>query len=389
MNKKKDIHEILKESRLEILDEIVKAIDKDPLNWSKSWNPSMVAPFNPITKNYYSGGNVLKAAITCKELESKDPRWLTFLQIKEAGLKLKKGASSIQMEYWSFPKEKLTDDKLKELSEKEIKRIENKIALRVKKGWEFEDGFGNKIATPIDRNHKDFNLVAKYVENTPLPGYFNVFNAKDIEGLEEFKYPGVEKSDLWDIADDLIASCPVKVIEAAQDKVFSSSNLVTKKIVLPPRETFKNSQDFLAALLHEMGHETGNENLKRDKGVKGSLDYAKEELVAEFTSIMVQGRLGIKLGENSKNNHTAYLQNWIKVTKDRTHEDNYKPENELFKALSEASKSANLIMERYKEKRKELGKDYVDILEINVSKEKDKEISSNWDNKKEYKNLER
>ncbi|WP_064592362.1 ArdC family protein [Streptobacillus moniliformis] len=391
MKEKKDIHEILKESRLAVLDEIVKAIDKDPLNWSKGWNPSMVAPFNPITNNYYSGGNVLKAAITSKELESEDPRWLTFLQIKEAGLKLKKGASSIQMEYWSFTKEELTDEKIKRLDEKEIKRIENKIESRIKKGWRFEDSFGSKIELPIDRHSKYFNLVAKQVENTPLPGYFNVFNGKDIEGLEEFKYPELEESDLWDIADDFIASCPVKVIESAQDRAFASSDLVTKKsieIVLPPRETFKNSREFLATLLHEMGHETGSEDLKRNKsGSFGSLDYAKEELVAEFTSIMVQGRLGIELGENGKSNHTAYLQNWIKVIKEKTYEDNYKPENELFRALSEASKSSNLIMERYKEKRKELGKEYVDILELNSSKQKEKE--SPWDIKKDDKELER
>ena len=391
VNDKNDIYELLKESRLEILEEIVNSIDKDPLNWSKGWDAGMIAPFNPKTNNYYSGGNILKATLNCQKIESKNPRWMTFLQIKEAGFKLKKGATSIKMEHWIFPEEILTNEKITTLSDRELTRIENKISGRIQKGF-FDDVLKYTTNKNINRKHPLFNEFAKAVENTPLPSYFNVFNAKDIEGIEELKYPKMEESELWEIADDFILSCPTKVVEVAQGEAFTASDRKTKesiKIVLPPRETFENSREFLATLLHEMAHETGNKDLNREKGSTfGDLKYGREELVAEFTSIMIQGRLGLDFLENSKNNHTAYLQNWSKVIKNKTFDKGYKPENELFKALSEATKASNLIMDRFKEKRKELGKSYVDIIEFSDPKKLNK-IDFNILDKKEVKGLER
>lgn len=140
-----------------------------------------------------------------------------------------------------------------------------------------------------------------------------------------------------------------------------------------------------------MGHETGNQDLNRESGnVFGDLKYAREELVAEFTSIMIQGRLGIDLSENSKNNHISYLQSWTKVIKDKSFNKEYKPENELFKALAQATKASDLIMTRFKEKRKELRKNYIDIIEFSFP-EKDKKIEKNpWVKiNKEAKGLER
>jgi len=113
------------------------------------------------------------------------------------------------------------------------------------------------------------------------------------------------------------------------------------RIVIPPRENFKDLDSFLATALHEMAHSTGHEScLNRElTGKFGSEDYAKEELRAELGSAFSQIALGVSLADIDIENHGAYIQNWISVL-----EDNF---NEFFIAVSDADKIAGVIEENY------------------------------------------
>ena len=83
---------------------------------------------------------------------------------------------------------------------------------------------------------------------------------------------------------------------------------IKDEIVLPLRESFKDSESFLSTALHEMIHSTGHESrLNRKKeNMFGSSEYAKEELVAELGSVFLQGDLGIKLEGEHLQDHSNY-----------------------------------------------------------------------------------
>ena len=109
-----------------------------------------------------------------------------------------------------------------------------------------------------------------------------------------------------------------------------------------------------------MGHSTGHPSrLNRDQiNSFGTPGYAKEELVAELTSVFVQAKLGLKLEGEHFNNHTAYLKSWISVLENDP--------NELFRAASQAEKAMDRLYENYLA----LDKSKDNIIEKNTTQEK-------------------
>ena len=111
------------------------------------------------------------------------------------------------------------------------------------------------------------------------------------------------------------------------------------KIAMPHFENFSSANGYYSTLLHELAHSTGNaKRLNRDmSGSFGTTKYAREELIAELTSVFVASELGIK-EELELENHASYLASWIKVLK----EDN----KALFQALSHARAASNYLLEK-------------------------------------------
>ena len=63
-------------------------------------------PINAVTRKAYNGGNIVvltKAAQALGVLS--DPRWLTFLQAKALGLKVKKGSRGTNIDFWKAVEE--------------------------------------------------------------------------------------------------------------------------------------------------------------------------------------------------------------------------------------------------------------------------------------------
>ena len=66
-------------------------------------------PYNAATKKPYTGKNVGILEVAAIKLNgTDDPRWLTFLQAKELGYKVKKGVHGTQIEKWYYDDE-ITD----------------------------------------------------------------------------------------------------------------------------------------------------------------------------------------------------------------------------------------------------------------------------------------
>ena len=87
----------------------------------------------------------------------------------------------------------------------------------------------------------------------------------------------------------------------------------------------------------------------------GSLEYVKEELVAELGSVFQQGDLGIKLEGEHFQDHSNYLKSWIGALKEDYHE--------LFRACIEAEKGSQFLYSNYLEREKEQVKDLQEKLE--------------------------
>ncbi|SKA10944.1 Antirestriction protein ArdC [Cetobacterium ceti] len=307
--------DILMNDRKKIVEEIINRIEKKGLEWNKGWTPEMLLPKNPASNVTYKGRNVLKTFHASLVNEYKDPRWVTFKQAQDEGWKIKPKAKSIILEKWIFEKEEKQKNK--------------------------ETGKEEKVKIKLD---------------PPIPNYFRVFNASDVEGIPPLNLKPLEKNETLKIAEEFIKSSKVPIVETAQPEAFYTST--REKIVIPLKETFKNQEHYLATVLHEMVHSTGKE-LGRDMGNHfGSEKYAKEELIAELGAMMLQGKLGIKLDDSHIDNHGAYLKSWVSVLKNDF--------NELFKASIEAEKASELLYNRY--------------LELNKSKEKE-HIPTSWEEK--------
>ena len=73
--------------------------------------------------------------------------------------------------------------------------------------------------------------------------------------------------------------------------------------------------------------------MNREFGPFGSMTYAKEELRAKISGMMLSVELGIG---QSAGNHAAYVQGWIKALEDDP--------RELFRAAADAEKILNYVM---------------------------------------------
>ena len=93
-------------------------------------------------------------------------------------------------------------------------------------------------------------------------------------------------------------------------------------IHLPLFEQFTSATEYYSTAFHESVHSTMKEsrcNRAEDRKGKlvafGSDEYSKEELVAEIGSATILNIIGVET-ENSFNNSTAYIQNWLSVLRD-------------------------------------------------------------------------
>lgn len=175
-------------------------------------------------------------------------------------------------------------------------------------------------------------------------GYWNVFNASEIEGIPAPPAPEHVSDRTAAIADDLILSSRCPIVESMRYQGSAGYAPGSDRILIAPRETFLSDETFTRVLLHEMTHSTGHPSaLNRGCNTDfGSPEYAQEELVAELGSLFLSADLGIQNtdyeGEHYEN-HVSYLQSWMHALED---DPSY-----LFKAAAKADKAGTLIIGRY------------------------------------------
>lgn len=299
-------------ARAQVVERVLAMMERDGLDWIQEWSSPSCAPRNAETGRRYTGGNRLYLMGLYD-----DPRWMTFNQARKQGYFPRRGERSEIVEYWKPMRAYLDAGG-------------NLVMLH--KGEEPPDG-------------------AETVTRMRLAGVFHVFNVDQLADREGNPYPPLEtatpeapdaEGPLVGTADRLIASsrCPVR--EGRSNRAFYSP--ASDTVTLPARAKFRSMESFVATLTHEMGHATAPALGRDAEGSFGSAPYAREELVAELTSLFCCLDLGVeKTGELESDansaNHAAYLKSWMAALRDDP--------AHLFRAAADADRAAAYIMARY------------------------------------------
>ncbi|WP_127163677.1 zincin-like metallopeptidase domain-containing protein [Veillonella sp. VA141] len=287
---KKTAEDIILEQRKRTAEILVNAIQNTNLpEWQRGY--VFRKQYNPISETRYSKANMIHLMAASLENGWTDPRWVTFPQMKaenqkyiDAGLApiyvLKKGSKGSLIE---FHQECYKDPET-----------------------------GKTIPTNRSSDNTNSNDLSEESRNTFwVHQYYKVFNAEQFE-----KFPPLER----EIEDIVRVEQRNKFIENIMensqapihfDQVDRNYYIPSKdEIHLVARENWKAPELLYSTALHEIGHSTGHPSrLHRNlKGGKGSDDYAREELVAEFTSALLHGTYNLERAEQE--NNAAYIKGW-------------------------------------------------------------------------------
>jgi antirestriction protein ArdC len=268
---------------------IMEKLQSGKAPWKQTWNDFRPAR-NYVSKQPYRGIN----ALLLNNTDFEYPLYLSFLQAKELGGNIKRGSKSVEVIYWKT---------LEFENEENIKRI-------------------------------------------PFLRYYNVFNIECVDGIK-FKLPAKYINDSIDQCESIINEMPSKpIIEHGGDEPYYSWK--EDRIKIPHRDNFILSDEYYATLFHELAHSTGHQSrLNRETciipAIFGSVDYCKEELVAEIATCFLCGVSGIT--NNIIDNSSAYIQFWLERLTNLLREDN----KAFVKASAQAQRATDFILNRIEE----------------------------------------
>lgn len=235
---------------------LIEDIKNDNIDLSDLWFEEL--PYNPITKNIYSGYNMLYLNSVANRKSYKRNLWMTFKQIEKGGGTVKKGSKSYPVIFWKLVKKKHIDEK----------NIE-------------------------DEKDKYF----------PVINYYNVFNLEQIEGID---FPKQERIQPYESVDDFVKDFNPKIIYGGNSSYYLPSK---DEIHLPDIDNFNSVDDYYNVLFHELSHWTSSKNrLNRTLSTNpNDVQYAKEELIAELSSYFISNFFGFK----TKPKTAGYLKSWL------------------------------------------------------------------------------
>ena len=298
-------------AREELVNMYLNSLEEGEIPWYKTWN--IKSPCNVVSNRNYRGINNLLLSYVAAKRGYSDNRWCTFDQLKKNKWKFKEDAKGkgVWVEYW-------TQYNVKE------KRI-----------------YSFNAYEQIIKNNPERKEEFRIIDRCTV-----VFNCDLIDGVPKQKEM-IEYNDvkLSNTIDNIIKNIGVKYIEDSSDPYYSP---LEDKVVIPYKKSFTNEYSYHATQLHELAHSTGHESrLNRDiKNKFGSEEYAKEELRAEISSSFLIQKFGLEYDKKHLEEHKGYIQNWIKIIKDKS--------SELLKAISDADKIVSYLEENSIDKSKDL-----------------------------------
>ena len=254
-----------------VADRVLEEIEKGVAPWSKPWFGSDRFVSHTTGKRY--------SLLNCLML-GVPGEYATFKQISDEGGKVKKGAKSKTVVYWSpFKKVEINSDG------EEVEKVH--FVLR----------------------------------------YYRVFNLNDCEGVkkkylneDDTRFVHEEVKDAEDVIKGYCDANPGLEINREKESNRAFYRPSEDMIVVPMKEQFEKIEEFYSTLFHEMVHSTGHWTRLGRFGESGSVaafggeDYGKEELIAELGAAALCGKCGVE-SDGSFRNSVAYLDGWAKAIK--------------------------------------------------------------------------
>ena len=279
----------------EITEKIIAELERGIVPWVQPWtSPKQLCPLglpvNGLTRRSYSGINILLLWSALEQRGFASPYWVTFKQCIAMGGSVRKGEKGTHV-YFA--------DKF--VPQKEKARAE-------------ETGDQpNSIA-----------FLKRYT----------VFNAEQCDGLPKGLIAApVAKSERQIVpeAEALIGATGADFRIGGDQAFYVPSE---DFIRIPNQTAYTDQINYYRTAFHELGHWTGHKTrLDRNLTTKfGTVDYAREELVAEMATAFVCSSLGIVPTVR----HADYIGSWLQVLKEDA--------RAIVKAASLASKACDFIL---------------------------------------------
>lgn len=262
----------------ELAKELIEMVERGQAPWQKGYSVAGFEAESYTTGRTYSSGNGLKLLMTSIKNNFEDNRWITEKQAGLLGGTPKgKGAEIL---YFTDEKEiKVKNAETGAFEKKKVRLGSPIMKTSVVYNVEQCDGIELKeLATPKSLGWKDADLLNEIRDKTQA----SVTHSSTVEGGSPF----------YSVNED--------------------------KIGMPPPEAYDDPRRYASSLIHETAHWTGNEKrLNRDFGIRGTKKYAREELVAEISTMLIGGRTGI---DTFVENNEAYIAGWWKAIKEQLEE---------------------------------------------------------------------
>lgn len=318
-------------------DKIIKLIKQaNETDYQKKWQETQrfikgkgyTMPINFISKKPYRGINTLLLT-GFKPL--KNPFFMTFKQVQSLKGKVKKGSQGHEVIYFTRLY-KYKNDKV-DISGYDLK----KFITELEKNKANIPQFSNATALQIANTH-----------SLSIIKYYNVFNGKDIEGinfdLENFKRGFIDtekpasEENRMPAAEGIINNYPKPSprIGFGGDRAYYSPD--DDFVQLPKFTDFETAQDYYRTTFHELAHSTGHGSRLARKLSMERKDYAFEELIAEFSATFLSAEAGILWHTNK--NHAAYLKHWNNALTFLEEDNRF-----LMRAATQAQKAADFILQ--------------------------------------------
>jgi antirestriction protein ArdC len=279
----------------EITDKIIAELEQGIVPWVQPWKSSkqicpLGLPVNGLTSRSYSGINILLLWSALEERGFASPYWITFKQCIAMGGMVRKGGHGTHV-YFA--------DKF--VPQKEQQRAKDE-----------------------GTDPSAIHFLKRYT----------VFNAEQCEGLPVGLFGVVEPRQSREIvpeAEALIGATGADFRIGGDQAFYVPSE---DCIRIPNQTAYPDQINYYRTAFHELGHWTGHKTrLDRNLTTKfGTVDYAREELVAEMATAFVCASLGIVPTVR----HADYIGNWLQVLKEDA--------KAIVKTASLASKACDFIL---------------------------------------------
>ena len=300
----------------------------------------------------YKGMNVLILSMAMGKKGFTDSRWVTMDHVNELGGRIKKDEIYNYTKVITYNPKALVKKKNRETGKWEVQ-------------YERDEKTGQFIL-----NEKG----EKVPKTMPKTSWRPMYNVQQAEGLNLAPEPPMRKfseNEKVPEMETILANSEAPIILDQGTGVDRYYDCLHDEVHLPPRDMFKSMSAFYATAAHEIGHSTGSEKrLNRDmSGGFGSKKYAREELVAELTSVFLSQEMGVEIPQKELDNHMEYIKSWDSKIKLLTENP-----DELYRVVADAQKATDYIRTHMLEK--DMHKDKVEEIAEEKSEEKvaDKEV---------------